>query len=110
MENIKSQIESWVANEAQATINSYYAAHLSSLNVPRLTIKFGVKYAQIWNGTTIWAFIALYNTPEKAEIAIIKCTEVSNDFFPILKSAKITMATTAGFNPANIAYTQGILP
>jgi hypothetical protein len=43
MKNIKLQIESWVANEAQATINSYYAAHLSSLTVPVLTIKFGHK-------------------------------------------------------------------
>lgn len=68
MQNIKSQIESWVANEAQAVINEHYAAHLSSLNVPTLTVKFGQKYAQVWNGTTIWAFIALTDEAAKAQV------------------------------------------
>jgi hypothetical protein len=53
MSNIKSQIESWVATEAQATINNYYTTSLPNLAKPTLTVKFGQKYAQVWNGTTI---------------------------------------------------------
>jgi len=67
MSNIKDQIESWVATEAQATVNNYYAASLPSLRVPTFDIKFGVKYAKISQGTTVWGFVALYDTPEKAE-------------------------------------------
>jgi len=103
MQNIKSQIESWVANEAQATINNHYAAHLSSLTVPTLTIKFGVKYAQVWNGTTIWAFIALYNTPEKAEVAgdLLKPASWRA---PAKKSRGNILEGTASYGPYGPAY------
>ena len=67
MSNIKDQITSWVATEAQSTINNYYTATYPSLRVPELTVKFGQKYAQVWTGTSIWAFIALNDQPTKAQ-------------------------------------------
>ena len=67
MSNIKDQIQSWVATDAQTSINDYYTSSLPSLRVPELTVKFGQKYAQVWNGTTIWAFIALTDEVAKAQ-------------------------------------------
>jgi len=68
MSSIKDQIKSWVATEAQSVVNEYYQASLSGLPVPKLTVKFGPKYAQVWNGTTIWAFIALTDEPSKQQV------------------------------------------
>lgn len=68
MSSIKDQIQSWVATEAQSSVNEYYRSSLSGLSVPELTVKFGQKYAQVWNGTTIWAFIALTDEPSKAQV------------------------------------------
>jgi len=67
MSNIKDQIQSWVATDAQTTINEYYKSRLAGLAIPELTVKFGQKYAQVWNGTTIWAFIALTDEVTKAQ-------------------------------------------
>ena len=68
MSNIKDQIQSWVATEAQPLISAYYQTHLTNLPVPELTVKFGQKYAQVWTGHTIWAFIALTDAPAKVQV------------------------------------------
>ena len=103
MQNIKSQIESWVANEAQARINNHYAAHLSSLTVPTLTVKFGQKYAQVWNGTTIWAFIALTNEPAKAQV-IGDLLKPASWRAPAKKSRGNILEGTAAYGPYGPAY------
>lgn len=68
MSNIKDQIQSWVATEAQPLLNGYYTDHLRGLPIPELTVKFGQKYAQVWSGTSIWAFVALTDEPTKAQV------------------------------------------
>jgi len=68
MSNIKDQIQSWVSNEAQPFINKYYTSSFPGLRIPELTVKFGQKYAQVWTGTTIWAFIALSDEVTKAQV------------------------------------------
>ena len=65
MSNIKTQIESWITEEAQTTINTYYTEHLTSLTPHELTVSYGRKYAKIMLGTSVWAFIALSNDPSK---------------------------------------------
>jgi glutamine cyclotransferase len=67
MLNIKDQINSWIATEAQSTINNYYTKSFPSLDVPELTVKFGQKYAKVWTGNSIWAFIALTDEVTKAQ-------------------------------------------
>ena len=103
MKNIKSQIESWVANEAQAVINEYYAAHLSSLTVPTLTVKFGQKYAQVWNGTSMWAFIALTDEPTKAQI-VGDLLKPASWRAPAKHSRGNILQGTASYGPYGPAY------
>jgi hypothetical protein len=103
MSNIKSQIESWVATEAQATINNYYTASLPSLTVPTLTVKFGQKYAQVWNGTTIWAFIALTDEVAKAQV-VGDLLKPASWRAPAKKSRGNILAGNAAYGPYGPAY------
>lgn len=103
MQNIKSQIESWVANEAQAVINAHYTTNLSNLAVPALTVKFGQKYAQVWNGTTIWAFVALTDEAAKTQV-VGDLLKPASWRAPAKHSRGNILQGTASFGPYGPAY------
>tara|TARA_B110000305_G_C19142136_1_gene494030 strand:- start:384 stop:683 length:300 start_codon:yes stop_codon:yes gene_type:complete len=62
MSDIKTEIESFITNEAQPMINGYYPS------LPILSVSYGRKYAKIMSGTSVWAFIALTDDLFKNEV------------------------------------------
>ena len=68
MSDIKTEIEAFIANEAQPMINEYYTKQYTSLKVPTLSVSYGRKYAKIMSGTSVWSFIALTDDLFKNEV------------------------------------------
>jgi hypothetical protein len=103
MSDIKTQIESWIATDAQPTINSYYSEHLTSLTAPELTVSYGRKYARIMKESCCWAFIALSNDPSKA-IVIGDLLKPASYKTPAKHSRGNILNTTAVYDSYGPAY------
>lgn len=103
MSNIKEQIQSWVATEAQSSINNYYTSSLPSLRVPELSVKFGQKYAQVWKGHSIWAFVALTDEPAKAQ-RVGDLLKPASWRAPAKHSRGNILTGTAAYDPYGPAY------
>jgi len=65
MSELKLQIEAWMTTEAQTTVDTYFAENLTALIAPKFSVSYGRKYAKIMQEHAVWAFIALFNEPNK---------------------------------------------
>jgi hypothetical protein len=59
--NIKESITNFVEVELQNNVNEYYTKNYSNLDVPKMEVTFGRKYAKILNRSTVWGFVDLAN-------------------------------------------------
>lgn len=109
MSNIKEQIQSWVATEAQPLLTGYYQSRLRNLPIPELTVKFGQKYAQVWNGTIIWAFIALADEPTKAQV-VGDLLKPASWRAPAKHSRGNILTGSASFGPYGPSYMNSMNP
>ena len=59
--NIKESITNFVEVELQNNVNEYYTKNYSNLDVPKMEVTFGRKYAKILNRSSVWGFVDLSN-------------------------------------------------
>ena len=100
---LKNDIIDWVDNTAMNVIHTYYKANLTTLIPTPLSVKFGNKFAQVWQGRIIWAFIALTDDATKNQLAgdLLKPKSWRA---PAKKSRGNILDGTANFGPYGPTY------